>query len=109
MTDYSYSLFNQVASTLRRSPVGKIKRCLKLAEKHRIPITALELEAHYLAGGRIENLLEALVYAAQHNLNLSVQRAAVQDLARGREVSVVDWIAACHGRGVIDFAREPIS
>jgi len=109
MNTYRYRIVDQLGSLLRGSPVAKIKRCLRLAEQHGIPITATELEAHHLAGGRITDLLDALVYAAQHHLTLSLHRATVQDVARGNELRVTEWVAERHRHGITDLDHEPIS
>ena len=109
MSTYEYGVAAQLASLLRRSPVREIKRCLGLAQQHGIAVSARELEAHHLAGGRLVDLVEALVFAREHGMILSLQRAVVQDLARGREVSVKDWVQDCHRRGVKDLDAAPIS
>lgn len=48
-------------------------------------ITRDELEAHYLAGGRVEKVVHALVSASKANIELSFQMATAIDLA-GRDV-----------------------
>jgi len=85
---------------LRRSPVREIKRCLRLAQQHDLPISAVELETHHLAGGRIGDLVDALIYATEHGMILSLTRAAAQDLARGRQASVSVWVPDCHRKGI---------
>jgi hypothetical protein len=55
------------------------------------------------------DLMEALVYAKEHNLDLSIRRARVQDLVHAREHTVKDWLVDCRRRGVTDFEREPFS
>jgi hypothetical protein len=103
MTDYSYPLMQQLAASLRKSPVAKIKKCLRLAEQHQIPITATELEGHHLAGGRITDVIDALILAKQLGMDLSVRRARVQDLGFGKTRSVKDWLTDCHRRGIKDL------
>jgi len=100
MSNYQYGVGAQLAGLLRRSQVREIKRCLRLAKHHDLPISAAELEAHHLAGGRIGDLMEALIYAKEYGMILSLTRAAAQDLARGREVPVSDWVRDCHRKGV---------
>ena|SRR5438309_278775 len=100
MSDYKYGVWAQLAGLLRRLPVREIKRCLRLAKDHSLLISAAELEAHHLAGGRIGDLMDALIYAKEHGMVLSLTRAAAQDLARGREIRVSDWVRDCHLKGV---------
>jgi uncharacterized protein YqfA (UPF0365 family) len=109
MTDYRYPLRQRLASALRRSPVRQIQACLRLAEEHQLPVTATQLEAHHLAGGRISDVIEALIFAKQRHLDLPVRRALVQDLAYGKTASIKDWVAACHARGVTNLEREPFT
>lgn len=109
MTDYSYSFIDQIGSAVRRSPVRDIKACLKLAADHKLAITAKEIEAHHLAGGRIKDLMAALLFADEHHLPLSIRRARVQDLILKGKGSITDWVVDCHRRGVTDFEREPLS
>lgn len=104
---YRYPLRDRLAAAIRRAPVGEIKRCLKLAEQHRIPISGSQLEAHYFAGGRITNVIEAMVFAKENSLDLPLRRALVQDLAYGKTVSVKEWLIDCQRRGVTDLQREP--
>jgi hypothetical protein len=85
MSNYEFRLGAQLVSFLRRSPVREIKRRLRLAQQHDLPISAVELETHHLAGGRIGDLVDALIYAREHGMILSLTRAAAQDLARGRQ------------------------
>ncbi|HWB59629.1 MAG TPA: hypothetical protein VG733_09055, partial [Chthoniobacteraceae bacterium] len=64
MTDiYEYGFFQQLASRIRKSPVKEIRRCLAVAREHDIGISAMELEAHHLAGVHIGELMDALVLA----------------------------------------------
>jgi uncharacterized protein YqfA (UPF0365 family) len=107
MTDYRFPLRDRFLARMRRSPVHEIKECLRLAEEHQIPVTARELEAHHLAGGRIMDVVVAMIYTREHGLDLSVRRARVQDLAYGKKVSVKDWVMDCQRRGVTNFEREP--
>src|SRR5437016_1752060 len=103
MSNYEYGVSAQLASFLRRSPVREIKRCLRLAQQHDLPISAVELETHHLAGGRIGALVDALIYAREHGMVLSLTRAAAQDLARGSQVSISVWVRDCHGKGIQDL------
>ena len=59
-----------------------------LIEAHKAGIKNLsrdELEAHYLAGGHVQNVVHALVSASKANIALSFQMATAIDLA-GRDV-----------------------
>ena len=108
MTDYSYPFRQRILSALRKSPVKKIRKCLEIAKKYDLEITAAQLEAHHLAGGRITDVVDALVLAKQRGLRLPLLRAFVQDLCFGKTRSVPDWVADCDRRGVKDLEREPL-
>ena len=107
MTNYRFPLRDRLLARMRRPPVGEIKRCLKLAEAHQLPIDARQLEAHHLAGGRIVDVVEAMIYAKQNGLNLTRVRAFVQDLVNGKQQSVRDWLIDRQRRGVTNLEREP--
>jgi uncharacterized protein YqfA (UPF0365 family) len=50
-----------------------------------LDVSVANLEAHYLAGGNVRNVVAALISANRANIELSFQRAAAIDLA-GRDV-----------------------
>ena len=55
------------------------------AKKAGIDITADQLEAHYLAGGNVARVVQALISASKANIKLDYDRACAIDLA-GRDV-----------------------
>ena len=55
------------------------------AEKAGLEITVDKLEAHYLAGGNVDRVIDALIAAQRAEINLTFERAAAIDLA-GRNV-----------------------
>lgn len=69
----------------RKVPPVVIVRCLIEATKAGIPLNRNELEAHYLAGGRVDKVVHALVSANKANIDLSFKVATAIDLA-GRDV-----------------------
>ncbi|HRZ86548.1 MAG TPA: flotillin-like protein FloA [bacterium] len=75
---------------LRNIPPTAIIDASIMAKKAGIPITTDELEAHYLAGGNIGNVIRALISADKANIKLLFKQAAAIDLA-GRDV-----LAAVH-------------
>jgi uncharacterized protein YqfA (UPF0365 family) len=48
-------------------------------------VTTRDLESHYLAGGRVENVVRALIAANRANIDLSLKTATAIDLA-GRDI-----------------------
>ena len=79
------SLFSLIGMRLRRVPARVIVSALIQAQKAGLDVTSDVLEAHYLAGGNVQRVVDALVAADKANMNLSVQRATAIDLA-GRDV-----------------------
>ncbi|HZK18741.1 MAG TPA: flotillin-like protein FloA [Clostridia bacterium] len=78
-------LFNLVGMRLRRvRPVLIVSPLIK-AVKAGLDVTANELEAHFLAGGNVDNVIDALIAAARADIELPFERAAAIDLA-GRAV-----------------------
>jgi len=80
------NLLQLVLMRVRKVPPSVIVRALIEATKAGIQnIKRDELEAHYLAGGHVTNVVHALVSAAKANIDLSFQMATAIDLA-GRDV-----------------------
>lgn len=79
------SIFNLVGMRLRRVAPRKILFPLIKATKAGIEISVNELEAHYLAGGNVDQVVDALIAAHRADFQLPFERAAAIDLA-GRDV-----------------------
>jgi uncharacterized protein YqfA (UPF0365 family) len=80
------SLIQLFLMRIRKVPPHSIVRCMIEAHKAGLKnIKRDDLEAHYLAGGHIEQVIHALVSAAKANIDLSFQMATAIDLA-GRDV-----------------------
>ena len=74
------------AMRLRRVPPSRIVLPMIKAEKAGIlEVSVDKLEAHYLAGGNVDRVIDALIAAQRAEINLSFERAAAIDLA-GRNV-----------------------
>ncbi len=78
-------IFNLVGMKLRRVVPKKIIFPLIKATKAGIPVAVNQLEAHYLAGGNVDNVVNALIAAQRAGMNLSFEKASAIDLA-GRDV-----------------------
>lgn len=74
-----------VGMRLRKVSPFVIVRSLISATKAGLKLDSAMLEAHYLAGGNVINVVNALISASKANLNLSFEKAAAIDLA-GRDV-----------------------
>ena len=70
---------------LRRVPPAKIVFPLTKAVKAGIDVKVNQLEAHYMAGGNVDSVVNALIAAARAGMNLSFEKASAIDLA-GRDV-----------------------
>ena len=74
-----------VGMRLRNVPPSAIVGPLITAHKAGIPVQVALLEAHYLAGGHVQQVVNALISADKANIDLSFERATAIDLA-GRDV-----------------------
>ncbi|MBN1294766.1 MAG: flotillin-like protein FloA [Candidatus Latescibacteria bacterium] len=79
------SLFSLIGMRLRRVPPSLIIRQLISATKAGLTLNTDALEAHYLAGGNVSEVVTALIAADKASIDLSFERAAAIDLA-GRKV-----------------------
>lgn len=69
----------------RRVPPGLIVEKMITSTKAGSPLTANQLEAHYMAGGNVSDVTNAVIAAHKADIDLSFERAAAIDLA-GRKV-----------------------
>ncbi len=74
-----------VGMRLRRVPPAQIVRPLITAHKAGIEVDTSHLEAHYLAGGHVQQVINALISADKAHIDLSFEQATAIDLA-GRNV-----------------------
>ena len=79
------SIFNLVGMRLRRVVPSKIVIPLIKATKAGLIVNVNQLEAHYLAGGNIDSVVDALIAAERAGIELPFEKAAAIDLA-GRNV-----------------------
>lgn len=78
-------IFTLIGMRLRRVPPHKIVAPLIKAHKAGLGVTTEQLEAHYLAGGNVDRVVNALIGAERAAIPLPFERAAAIDLA-GRDV-----------------------
>ena len=74
-----------IGMRLRRVIPSRIVNPLIKATKAGLTIAIDDLEAHYLAGGNVDAVIDALIAAQRANIDLPFERAAAIDLA-GRNV-----------------------
>jgi len=79
------SLLQLVLMRWRKVPPAAIVNNLINARKAGVHLNRDELEAHYLAGGNVKNVVTALISADKANIELDFKVAAAIDLA-GRDV-----------------------
>lgn len=78
-------IFSLIGMRLRKVPPPIIVGTRITSIKAGIPIATDQLEAHYLAGGNVVLVIQALISADKANIQLPFERAAAIDLA-GRNV-----------------------
>ncbi|TKD06658.1 UPF0365 family protein [Polyangium fumosum] len=78
-------LSSLVGMRFRRVPPGVIVNGRISAVKAGLDVSTNDLEAHYLAGGNVTRVVNALISADKANIHLPLKRAAAIDLA-GRDV-----------------------
>jgi len=100
---------------LRRVDIKTIVLSKITAIQAGLTLTTTDLESHYLAGGRVPNVVRALVAANRANIDLSLQTATAIDLA-GRDIleavqtsvnpKVIDCPDPTKGRQTIDAVAQ---
>lgn len=78
-------LLNIIFMRFRKVPPKLIVESKIMAVKSGLTITTDDLESHYLAGGNVGRVIQALIAADKANIELEFNRAAAIDLA-GRDV-----------------------
>lgn len=79
------SLIQLIVMRIRKVPPSLIVQQLITATKAGLTITANDLETHYLAGGNVTSVVNAIISADKANLPLNFKLATAIDLA-GRDV-----------------------
>ncbi len=79
------SFFSLIGMRLRRVKPDRIILPMIKGTKAGLKLTVNQLESHLLSGGKVDNVVDALIAAHRANLELSFERAAAIDLA-GRNV-----------------------
>lgn len=109
-------LFNIIGMRLRKIPPQVIVNArINLFKAGLKDITVADLETHYLAGGHITTVVEALIAADKANISLDWRRATAIDLA-GRDIkdavqtSVNPRVIDCpsHGGYITGVAKDGI-
>ncbi len=91
MSNANVSIWSLVGMSLRRVNTRVIVqakitvRQAGIGPEHETGITTRRLEAHYLAGGNVPNVVRAIIAAHRADIDLDFDRAAAIDLA-GRDV-----------------------
>ncbi|MCG3150377.1 MAG: hypothetical protein PCFJNLEI_03861 [Verrucomicrobiae bacterium] len=113
------TFLNLLSMKLRRVPIGLVVQSRITAVKAGIALNTDQLEAHYLAGGDVNQVVRALIAADKAQLNLDFNRAAAIDLAThqsGKSVfeavmtsvnpKVIDCPGAASGKQSIDAVAK---
>jgi len=79
------SILSLISMRLRNIPPAMIVNTQIKAVKAGLSLSASKLEAHYLAGGNTDRVINALIAAQRANIPLNFEHAAAIDLA-GRDV-----------------------
>lgn len=79
------SIFNLIGMRFRRVIPARIVLPLIKATKAGLNLSVNQLEAHYLAGGNVDSVVNALIASERAGLELHFEKAAAIDLA-GRDV-----------------------
>jgi len=92
-----------VGMRLRRVPVGMIVDNRITSVKAGMPLESDELEAHFLSGGSVTNVVLALIAAHKAGITLNYDRACAIDLAiKGTSKTVLEAVRTSINPKVID-------
>lgn len=83
--DVHVGIFTLIGMRMRRVPPAQIVMPLIKANKAGLDVNVNQLEAHYLAGGNVDKVVDALIASQRAQIVLPFERSAAIDLA-GRDV-----------------------
>jgi uncharacterized protein YqfA (UPF0365 family) len=110
IADAPVSFAKLIGMRLRRVPVGLVVDSRVTAVKAGIPLDTDLLEAHYLAGGSVPNVVLALIAADKAGIPLDFNRACAIDLAiKGTSKTVLEAVRTSINPKVIDCPNPAAS
>ncbi|HUT24810.1 MAG TPA: flotillin-like protein FloA [Sumerlaeia bacterium] len=115
LTRTPVGLVDMIGMRFRRVAPSLIVNPMIAAVQARVPATRMQLESHYLAGGNVWMVVQALISSQKARIDLSVDQACAIDLA-GRNVleavkmsvepRVIDCPNPAGGRSTIDAVAK---
>jgi uncharacterized protein YqfA (UPF0365 family) len=98
-----------IALRLRNVPVGMLVNVRITAIKSGLPLSIDDLSTHYLAGGSIDMVVQALIAARKANIRLEFDRACAIDLAtKGTGKNVIEAVKTSVNPRVIDCPSSSV-
>lgn len=92
-----------IALRLRSVPVGQVVNTRITAVKSGLPVSIDDLSTHFLAGGSIDMVVQALIAARKAGIRLDFDRACAIDLAtKGTGKNVIEAVKTSVNPRVID-------
>ncbi|HEX42381.1 MAG TPA: UPF0365 family protein [Phycisphaerales bacterium] len=115
LSDANVRFSELIGMWLRRVDTRTIVLSKITAIQAGLQLTTKDLESHYLAGGRVPNVVRALIAANRASIDLSLNTATAIDLA-GRDIldavqtsvnpKVIDCPDPAKGRGTVDAVAQ---
>jgi len=115
LSDANVKFSELIGMWLRRVDIRTIVLSKITAIQAGLQLTTKDLESHYLAGGRVPNVVRALIAADRASIDLSFKTATAIDLA-GRDIldavqtsvnpKVIDCPDPTKGRGTVDAVAQ---
>ncbi|MBS4022844.1 MAG: flotillin-like FloA family protein [Dethiobacter sp.] len=82
------SIFYFLGMRMRRTKIEKIVHPLITAHKAELNLDIMTLEAHYLAGGNVEQVVNTMIAAREAGKSLSFEAVASMDLGGGTNLAI---------------------
>ena len=95
---------------LLKIPYFPIRRALILAERYGLELDYDVLASHFLAGGKIDSLIDGLVYAKENGIVLSERAAMARQLFAQvtNGTTLTEHIRSFEALGVRDLSAAPL-
>ena len=96
-----------VECRLTATPFSDVKRAYDKAAAHAVPVEWKDLFTHRMAGGRLDSLVDGMIFAKERNVKMSFVSACASELyARAKfQLCLTDYLKPLIESGIDDISK----
>lgn len=84
------SFFQAIAMLTRRTINSRVAKALQIIKENNLPITPLQIESHYLAGGNVLDIVQACTELNKRQVYYDINELFAIDLSRGNIAKLIE-------------------